>query len=237
MLLFLLEQTGFIPSRNATFSTGDRTFSRTDESSMGRPSSSMDWTWPWETQRCVRSQCSLQFWERSRRIHLQSSAIQSLYYSTAHDKSSRNLWKKTNCFPSQSGIRRYTETHQKPENIDTLDTIPTKIYFNDPFTCQRGGISTDLRLRLQRFNATPFILRQRLNAQWKPYLITNVRCYLYHLNYTLGTGGVHIRDYIIWIPSPIHLIQAVMYRLIETSQQKTYGLYIFSICFMSYLYL
>jgi len=53
-----------------------------------------------------------------------------------------------------------------------------------------------LKLRLQRFNVTDCILRQRPNTQWKPYLITNVRFCLYHLNYTLGRGGVKIADHI-----------------------------------------
>ena len=53
-----------------------------------------------------------------------------------------------------------------------------------------------LKLRLQRFNVTDFILRQKANTQWKPYLTTNVRFCLYHLNYTLGRGGVKLPDYI-----------------------------------------
>ena len=89
-------------------------------------------------------------------------------------------------------ILRHTETGEyryfRPYSNETL--------FQRPIYVSKRRDLNRLRLRLQRFNVTDFILRQRPNTQWKPYLITNVRFCLYHLNYTLGTGGVHIPDYI-----------------------------------------
>ena len=89
-------------------------------------------------------------------------------------------------------ILRHTETGEyryfKPFSNDTL--------FQRPIYVSRWRDLNRLKLRLQRFNVTDFILRQRPNTQWKPYLITNVRFCLYHLNYTLGRGGVKLADYI-----------------------------------------
>jgi hypothetical protein len=42
---------------------------------------------------------------------------------------------------------------------------------------------------------SPISFLDRPNTQWKPCLITNVRFCLYHLNYTLGRGGVRLADY------------------------------------------
>ena len=89
-------------------------------------------------------------------------------------------------------ILRHTETGEyryfKPFSSDTL--------FQRPIYVSRWRDLSRLNLRLQRFNVTDFILRHRPNTQWKPYLITNVRFCLYHLNYTLGRGGVKLADYI-----------------------------------------
>lgn len=62
--------------------------------------------------------------------------------------------------------------------------------FQRPVYISRRRDLNRLRLRLERFNVTDFILRQRPDTKWKPHLITNVRFVLNHLNYTLG----YIRD-------------------------------------------
>ena len=67
--------------------------------------------------------------------------------------------------------------------------------FERPIYISRRKDLNRLRLRLQRFNVTDFILRQRPDTKWKPYLVTNVRFVLYHLNYPLGRG-VQLPDYI-----------------------------------------
>ena len=58
--------------------------------------------------------------------------------------------------------------------------------FKRPVYISRRKDLNRLRLRLQRFNVSDYILRQRPDTKWKPYLITNVRFLLYHLNYPLG---------------------------------------------------
>lgn len=40
---------------------------------------------------------------------------------------------------------------------------------------------------------TDYILRQRPDTKWKPYLVTNVRFVMYHLNYPLG-NAVHLPE-------------------------------------------
>ena len=89
-------------------------------------------------------------------------------------------------------ILRHTETGEyryfKPFSNETL--------FQRPIYVSRKRDINRLKLRLQRFNVTDFILRQKANTQWKLYLTTNVRFCLYHLNYTLGRGGVNLPDYI-----------------------------------------
>ena len=89
-------------------------------------------------------------------------------------------------------ILKHTETGEyryfKPVSNETL--------FQRPIYVSRRQDINRLKLRLQHFNVTDFILRQRPNTQWKLYLITNVRFCLHHLNYTLGRGGVKLPDYI-----------------------------------------
>ena len=89
-------------------------------------------------------------------------------------------------------ILRHTETGEycyfKPFSNETL--------FQRPIYVSRWRDLNRLKLRLQRFNVTDFILRHRPNTQWKPYLITNTRFCLYHLDYTLVPGAVTLPDYI-----------------------------------------
>ena len=64
-----------------------------------------------------------------------------------------------------------------------------------------------LRLRLHRFDITNYILRQRLDTKWKPYLVTNVRFVLYHLNYPLGSAE-QLPDYITSCKSIVALVKS-----------------------------
>ena len=68
--------------------------------------------------------------------------------------------------------------------------------FERPVYISRRKDLNRLRLRLQRFNVTDYILRQRPDTKWKPYLVTNVRFVLYHLNYPLGHAGIELPEYI-----------------------------------------
>lgn len=89
-------------------------------------------------------------------------------------------------------ILRHTETGEyryfRPHANDSL--IQRPIYVS-----RRGDLNR-LKLRLQRFDVTDYILRQRPNTRWTPYLVTNVRIVLYHLNYTLGHTGFELPEYI-----------------------------------------
>jgi hypothetical protein len=89
-------------------------------------------------------------------------------------------------------ILRHTETGE----YRYFKLFSNETLFQRPIYVSRRRDLNRLKLRLQRFNVTDFILRQRSNTQWKPYLITNVRLCLYHLNYTLDRGGVTFPDYI-----------------------------------------
>ena len=89
-------------------------------------------------------------------------------------------------------ILRYTETRE----YRYFKPFPNDSLFQRPMYVSRRRDLNRLKLRLQRFNVTDFILRQRPNTQWKHHLITNVRFCLYHLKYTLGRGGVKLPDYI-----------------------------------------
>ena len=68
--------------------------------------------------------------------------------------------------------------------------------FQRPLYVSRRRNLNRLKLRLQRFNVTDYILIQRPDTKWKPYLVTNVRFVLYHLNYPLGHVGFQFPDYI-----------------------------------------
>ena len=67
--------------------------------------------------------------------------------------------------------------------------------FKRPVYISRRKDLNRLRLRLQRFDINDFILRQRSDTKWKPYLITKVRFVLYHLNYPLG-NAVQLPEYL-----------------------------------------
>lgn len=88
-------------------------------------------------------------------------------------------------------ILRHTETGEyryfRPYANESL--------FERPIYISRRKDLNRLRLRLQRFNVSEYILRQRPDTKWKPYLVTNVRVILYHLNYPLGNCE-HLPEYI-----------------------------------------
>jgi hypothetical protein len=89
-------------------------------------------------------------------------------------------------------ILRHTETGEyryfRPYANESL--------FQRPVYVSRRRDLNRLKLRLQRFNVTDYILRQRPDTKWKPYLVTNVRFVLYHFNYPLGHVGFQLPDYI-----------------------------------------
>lgn len=53
-----------------------------------------------------------------------------------------------------------------------------------------------LYLRMRQLNITDYILRQRPDTKWKPYLITNLRIVIYSLNFVLGKGDTVLPDHI-----------------------------------------
>lgn len=63
------------------------------------------------------------------------------------------------------------------------------------YVSQRNHLNR-LQQRMQRFNITNYILRQRPDTKWKPYLITNVRIVIYHLNFVLGNAEVMLPPHI-----------------------------------------
>lgn len=63
------------------------------------------------------------------------------------------------------------------------------------YVSQRGHLNR-LQQRMQRLNITNYILRQRPDTKWKPYLITNVRIVIYHLNFVLGNAEVILPPHI-----------------------------------------
>lgn len=69
--------------------------------------------------------------------------------------------------------------------------------FQRPIYVSRRQNLNRLRLRLERFNVTDFVLRQINDTKWKPYLITNVRFVLYNLNYPLGHTNFQLLDYLV----------------------------------------
>jgi hypothetical protein len=79
--------------------------------------------------------------------------------------------------------------------------------FERPVYVWRRRDLNRLRLRLQRFDITNYILRQRPDTKWKPYLVTNVRFVLYHLNYPLGSAE-QLPDYIISCKSIVDLVKS-----------------------------
>lgn len=62
-----------------------------------------------------------------------------------------------------------------------------------------------LKLRLQRFDETTYILKQTLNTMWKPYSLTNLRFILFHLIYPLVHAGNNLPGYITSLRSTIAL--------------------------------
>jgi hypothetical protein len=68
--------------------------------------------------------------------------------------------------------------------------------FRRPIYISRRSDLNRLKLRLQKLNINDFILRQRPDTKWKPFLITNVRLNIFHLSYTLGSVGIQLPDYL-----------------------------------------
>ena len=89
-------------------------------------------------------------------------------------------------------ILRQTETGEyryfRPYSNESL--------FQRPVYVSRRRDLNRLKLRLQSFNVTDYILRQRPDTKWKPYLVTNVRFVLCNINYPLGHAGFQLPDYI-----------------------------------------
>lgn len=73
------------------------------------------------------------------------------------------------------------------------------------YVSQRNHLNR-LQQRMQRFNITDYILRQRPDTKWKPYLITNVRIVIYHLNFVLGNAAIILPPHISQSKSIIKLI-------------------------------
>ncbi|MCK5921339.1 MAG: hypothetical protein KAG66_10385 [Methylococcales bacterium] len=88
-------------------------------------------------------------------------------------------------------ILRHTETGE----YRYFPPFANESLFERPVYISRRKDLNRLRLRLQRFNVTDYILIQRPDTKWKPYLVTNVRFVLYHLNYPLG-NAMQLPDYI-----------------------------------------
>lgn len=68
--------------------------------------------------------------------------------------------------------------------------------FERPIYVSRRIHLKRLQHRMQQLNITDYILRQRPDTKWKPFLITNVRIVTYHLNFVLGNGRVTVPEHI-----------------------------------------
>ena len=88
-------------------------------------------------------------------------------------------------------IIRHTETGE----YRYFRPFANESLFECPVYISRRKDLNRLRLCLHRFNVSDYILRQRPDTKWKPYLITNVRFVLYHLNYPLG-NAIQLPEYI-----------------------------------------
>lgn len=118
----------------------------------------------------------------------------------------------TNGFTISQLMRQAEEVHDKQQNAFRLNLefglilrntetgeyryfhpYSNESLFQRPIYVSRRQNLNRLRLRLERFNVTDFVLRQRNDTKWKPYLITNVRFVLYNLNYPLGHTNVQLR--------------------------------------------
>lgn len=77
--------------------------------------------------------------------------------------------------------------------------------FEHPIYVSRRIHLKRLQHRMQQLNITDYILRQRPNSKWKPFLITNVRIVTYHLNFVLGNGRVTVPEHIIQSKSVISM--------------------------------
>ena len=88
-------------------------------------------------------------------------------------------------------ILRHTETGE----YRYFRAFANEALFERPVYISRRKDLNRLCLRLQRFNVSDYILRHRPDTKWKPYLITNVRFVLYHLNYPLG-NVVQLPEYL-----------------------------------------
>lgn len=64
--------------------------------------------------------------------------------------------------------------------------------FERPIYVSRRIHLKRLQHRMQQLNITDYILRQRPDTKWKPFLITNA----YHLNFVLGNGRVTVPEHI-----------------------------------------
>ena len=98
-------------------------------------------------------------------------------------------------------ILRHTETSE----YSNFRSFANEALLERPVYISRRKDLNRLRLRLQRFDVNDFILRQRPDTKWKPYLITNIRFVLYHLNYPLGHPGIQLPEYLISAKSIVKL--------------------------------
>lgn len=71
----------------------------------------------------------------------------------------------------ETGEYRYFKPHYNQE------------LFHRPIYVSKRTHLHRLYLLMKHLNITDYILRQRPDTKWKPYLITNLRIVIYHLNF------------------------------------------------------
>lgn len=85
---------------------------------------------------------------------------------------------------SETGEYRYFKPYHNHE------VFQSPIYISKRIHLKR------LQYRMQRLNITDYILRQRPDTKWKPFLITNVRIVIYHMSFVLGKVKVTVPEYV-----------------------------------------
>lgn len=83
---------------------------------------------------------------------------------------------------SETGKYRYFKPHHNQELFQRPIYVSNRRHLNR------------LYLRMRQLNITDYILRQRPDTKWKPYLITNLRIVIYSLNFVLGKGDTVLPD-------------------------------------------
>ena len=164
---------------------------------------------PWDNQSppFEDNQALRDIYEANRPIILawhQDGSVQTIYnYPLSNDFTTDTIMSRANEMydRQQSAFRLNLEFGLILVNTDTGEYryfVPysNEALFQRPIYISRRQDLQRLKLRLKRLNITDYIMRQRPDTKWKPFLITNVRFTVYHLNYPLGIAKTDLPDYV-----------------------------------------